>query len=44
MESLVRLSEACARIHLNTIVKPQHVQEAVKILKTSIIKIDSGDL
>lgn len=44
LESLIRLSEACARIHCSFDVLEEHVREAMKLLNKSIIKIDSGDL
>ena len=44
MESLIRLSESCARIHCSFDVTEEHVREAMKLLNKSIIKIDSGDL
>ena len=43
LESLIRLSEACARVHCSTDVTRDHVEEAVKLLNSSIIKIDSSD-
>ncbi|MED6143355.1 MCM DNA helicase complex subunit mcm6 [Stylosanthes scabra] len=44
LEALIRLSEAIARCHLETQVQPQHVNLAVKLLKTSIISVESGDI
>lgn len=43
LESLIRLSEACAKVHCSLDVTEEHVHEAVKILSSSIIKIDSKD-
>lgn len=44
LEALIRLSEAIARSHLETLVKPSHVLLAVKLLKTSVISVESGDI
>ncbi len=41
MESLVRLSEAHARIHLSQTVEPDNVKEAFRLLKRSIISVES---
>ncbi|KAG5395256.1 hypothetical protein IGI04_025219 [Brassica rapa subsp. trilocularis] len=44
LEALIRLSEAIARSHLETLVKPSHVLLAVRLLKTSVISVESGDI
>ncbi|KAH0939241.1 hypothetical protein HID58_006702 [Brassica napus] len=44
LEALIRLSEAIARSHLETLVKPSHVLLAVTLLKTSVISVESGDV
>ncbi|EPS67005.1 hypothetical protein M569_07767 [Genlisea aurea] len=44
LEALIRLSEALARIHLDTEVGPRHVNLAVKLLKTSIINVESSGI
>ncbi|KAK8914396.1 Protein PROLIFERA [Platanthera zijinensis] len=44
LEALVRLSEAIARSHLDTLVLPPHVHMAVKLLKTSIISVESSEI
>eukprot|EP00300_Choanocystis_sp_HF-7_P023008 c22729_g1_i1.p1 GENE.c22729_g1_i1~~c22729_g1_i1.p1 ORF type:complete len:876 (+),score=223.62 c22729_g1_i1:52-2628(+) len=44
LESMVRLSEALARVHLSDEVKPTHVNEAFRLLQRSIIKIESQDI
>ncbi|KAL8151527.1 hypothetical protein V2J09_021335 [Rumex salicifolius] len=44
LEALVRLSEAIARSHLETRVLPRHVKVAVKLLKTSIISVESAEI
>ena len=41
LESLVRLSEAHARIHLSQTVEPDNVKEAFRLLKRSIISVES---
>ncbi|KAL6121388.1 hypothetical protein NUSPORA_01698 [Nucleospora cyclopteri] len=43
LESLVRLSEALAKLH-NTDVTIQHVEEAYRLLKSSLIEIRSDDV
>ncbi|XP_019057935.1 PREDICTED: DNA replication licensing factor MCM6 isoform X2 [Tarenaya hassleriana] len=44
LEALIRLSEAIARAHLETQVLPSHVLLAVRLLKTSVISVESGDI
>ncbi|XP_057788956.1 DNA replication licensing factor MCM6 [Salvia miltiorrhiza] len=44
LEALIRLSEAIARSHLDTQVQPRHVRLAVRLLKTSIISVESSEL
>ncbi|KAG2301857.1 hypothetical protein Bca52824_030508 [Brassica carinata] len=44
LEASIRLSEAIARSHLETLVKPSHVLLAVTLLKTSVISVESGDI
>uniref|UniRef100_A0A452Y7B3 DNA replication licensing factor MCM6 n=1 Tax=Aegilops tauschii subsp. strangulata TaxID=200361 RepID=A0A452Y7B3_AEGTS len=44
LEALIRLSEAIARSHLERIVLPAHVRMAVKLLKTSIISVESSEV
>jgi DNA replication licensing factor MCM6 len=44
LESIVRLSEALARLHCEDEVTPDNVYEAVRLLKTSIINVESTDL
>ncbi|XP_015066556.1 DNA replication licensing factor MCM6 [Solanum pennellii] len=44
LEALVRLSEAIARCHLDIQVQPRHVQIAKKLLKTSIISVESSEI
>ncbi|KAK4791879.1 hypothetical protein SAY86_022314 [Trapa natans] len=44
LEALVRLSEAIARSHLDIQVQPHHVKLAVKLLKTSVISVESSEI
>ncbi|CAA0825364.1 DNA replication licensing factor MCM6 [Striga hermonthica] len=44
LEALIRLSEALARCHLDTEVHPRYVRLAVKLLKTSIINVESSEI
>jgi len=44
LESLVRLSEARARVQLSETVKATHVREAARLLKKSIISVDSPEM
>lgn len=44
LESLVRLSEALARLHLDEEVKPVYVKEAYRLLQKSIIFVESADI
>ncbi|KAL6581928.1 MCM DNA helicase complex subunit mcm6 [Orobanche minor] len=44
LEALIRLSEALARSHLDSQVQPRHVRLAVKLLKTSIISVESSEI
>lgn len=44
LEALIRLSEAIARCHLDVQVQPRHVQIARKLLKTSIISVESSEI
>ncbi|KAG0585134.1 hypothetical protein M758_3G261900 [Ceratodon purpureus] len=41
LEGLVRLSEAIARCHLSSEVRPAHVREARRLLSTSIISVET---
>ncbi|KAF6135243.1 hypothetical protein GIB67_035314 [Kingdonia uniflora] len=42
LEALVRLSEAIARSHLESLVEPRHVTVAVRLLKTSVIRQEAS--
>ncbi|XP_072979096.1 DNA replication licensing factor MCM6 [Typha angustifolia] len=44
LEALIRLSEAIARSHLERVVVPAHVRMAVRLLKTSIISVESSEI
>ncbi|CAA6671505.1 unnamed protein product [Spirodela intermedia] len=44
LEALIRLSEAIARSHLDKVVHPPHVRMAVRLLKTSIISVESSEI
>ncbi|KAK1423653.1 hypothetical protein QVD17_18959 [Tagetes erecta] len=44
LEALIRLSEAIARCHLDDVVEPRHVRLATKLLKTSIISVESTEI
>eukprot|EP01084_Bolivina_argentea_P101843 182521_1 len=44
LESLIRLSEALARLHCDGVVSPKYVKEAARLLKKSIISVDSEDV
>ena len=44
LESLIRLSEACARLHCLEVVEPKHVEEAARLLKKSIIRVEIPDI
>lgn len=44
MESMVRLSEALARLHLDSTVQPAYVHEAYRLLKKSIIRVETEDI
>lgn len=44
LESLIRLSEAIARLHCTNDVTPQFVREAYSLLKQSIIHVEKDDI
>ena len=44
LESMIRLSEAMARIHCDPYVQPRYVREAFRLLKTSIIQVETSDV
>lgn len=44
LESMIRLSEAYARMHLMDEIKAEHVQEAFRLLSKSIIRVEQPDI
>ncbi|XP_057535151.1 DNA replication licensing factor MCM6-like [Amaranthus tricolor] len=44
LEALIRLSEAIARTYLEIEVLPRHVSVAVRLLKTSVISVESSEI
>lgn len=44
LESLIRLSEAIARVHCVNTIMPEFVKEAFSLLKQSIIRVEEEDL
>jgi len=44
LESLVRLSEALARLHCDDEVRPVYIREAFRLLKQSIIHVESDEV
>jgi len=44
LESMIRLSEALARLHCDDEVKPTYVKEAFRLLKKSIIHVETEDI
>jgi DNA replication licensing factor MCM6 len=44
LESMIRLSEALARLHCDNEVQPSYVREAFRLLKTSIIQVETSDI
>lgn len=44
LESMIRLSEALARLHLDNFVRVEYVLEAFRLLRKSIIHVDTGRL
>eukprot|EP00798_Chlamydomonas_sp_ICE-L_P013948 gene13948-19883_t len=44
LEALVRLSEAMARVTCETVILPKHVEEAKRLLRASILKVEQSDI
>ena len=44
LESLIRLSEALAKVHLSDVILPIFVKEAARLLQTSIIKVNMNEV
>lgn len=42
LESMIRLSEALARLHCDDEIQPSYVREAFRLLKTSIIQVETS--
>jgi DNA replication licensing factor MCM6 len=43
LESMIRLSEAIARVHMMEVVTPDHAKEAARLLRNSILQAKSED-
>jgi len=44
LESMIRLSEALARLYCDTKIRPEYVNEAVQLLHKSIIHVETSDV
>ena len=44
LESMIRLSEALARLHLDVEIQPRYVREAYRLLKSSLIRVESDSV
>lgn len=44
LESMIRLSEALARLHCNPLVTIEYVREAARLLKASIIRVETDNI
>ena len=44
LESMIRLSEALARLYCADEIQPSYVREAYRLLKTSIIQVETSDI
>lgn len=44
LESMIRLSEAMARLHCSEEVLPKHVQESFRLLNKSIIRVETPEI
>ncbi|XP_076354712.1 minichromosome maintenance 6 isoform X2 [Tachypleus tridentatus] len=44
LESMIRLSEAMARMHCSDVVHPKHAKEAFRLLNKSIIRVEQPDI
>lgn len=44
LESMIRLSEALARLNLSLWVLPEHVQEAYRLISICIVKLEKSDV
>ena len=44
LESMIRLSEAMARLHCDNDIQPSYVREAFRLLRTSIVQVETSDV
>ncbi|KAL0266113.1 UNVERIFIED_CONTAM: hypothetical protein PYX00_011829 [Menopon gallinae] len=44
LESMIRLSEALAKVHCDNEVRPEHVDEAFRLIQSSMIEISKDDV
>eukprot|EP00474_Spongospora_subterranea_P006258 CRZ06716.1 hypothetical protein [Spongospora subterranea] len=44
LESMIRLSEALARLHCDDVIKVEYVEEAARLLRQSILRVESDEL
>ena len=44
LESMIRLSEALARLHCDDLIKPLYVREAFRLLRKSIVHVETEDI
>lgn len=44
LESMIRMSEALARLHLSEVVLPQYANEAARLIRESIVRVRSEDI
>lgn len=44
LESMIRLSEALAKIHCDKEVRPEHVEEAFRLVQSSMIEVSKDDV
>lgn len=44
LESMIRLSEAMARLHCDNEIQPSYVREAFRLLRTSIVQVETSDV
>ena len=42
LESMIRLSEALARVHLSFEITPEHIQEAFRLISLCIVKLEKS--
>ena len=44
LESMIRLSEALARLHCSRTITPEYVKESARLLSNSILRVERPDL